>query len=333
MVLALWWLLLVWLAVLGGLGAYWWLRHRQHKKVVGLPVANTRRFTSLPLYQQLVRRYKRYVALLTGLVAIALTSAMTLSARPATVTVNQPELRNRDIMLCLDVSGSMVEDDAKIAGTFARLADSFKGERIGLTIFDSSAVVIFPLTDDYSFIKARLQALQKSLTSQDFSSSGDEFDIWNGTTEGDGSSLIGDGLASCALRFDAQAAKRSRSIILATDNGLAGHPIVTLNEAAALAKQKGIRVYGLNPGDFSSSNWVDAVADEYRKAMLLTGGGYYKFTDPSAIPDLITQIQKQEATRFKGAPQLVQRDKPQWVAIVALLTVAGIIGLAWRLDI
>ncbi len=43
-----------------------------------------------------------------------------------------------------------------------------------------------------------------------------------------GASLIGDGLASCALQFDAEDTERSRSIILATDNYVSGEPIYTL---------------------------------------------------------------------------------------------------------
>ena len=42
-------------------------------------------------------------------------------------TVFQPELRNRDIVLCLDVSGSMTEYDAALVGVFEKLVERFDG--------------------------------------------------------------------------------------------------------------------------------------------------------------------------------------------------------------
>lgn len=60
-------------------------------------------------------------------------------------------------MLCLDVSGSMAEVDMEILDTFLELTDDFKGERIGLTIFNASPVQVFPLTDDYEFVKEHLK--------------------------------------------------------------------------------------------------------------------------------------------------------------------------------
>ena len=55
-------------------------------------------------------------------------------------------------MLCLDVSGSMVEYNRSVLEQFGRLLEDFDGERVGLTIFNASAVTVFPLTTDYRFI-------------------------------------------------------------------------------------------------------------------------------------------------------------------------------------
>ena len=63
-----------------------------------------------------------------------------------------PEVTSRDIMLCLDVSGSMVEYNRSVLEQFGRLLENFDGERVGLTIFNASAVTVFPLTTDYGFI-------------------------------------------------------------------------------------------------------------------------------------------------------------------------------------
>ena len=110
---------------------------------------------------------------------------------------------------------------------FQELLPGFEGERIGLTIFNSSPVQIFPLTDDYDFIETHLTDMRDSF---DFVESVPEH--WVGTLNGPGGSLIGDGLAACALGFDRPEDDRSRSIIFATDNEINGAETVTLQQGA-----------------------------------------------------------------------------------------------------
>ena len=104
----------------------------------------------------------------------------------------EPESRNRDIMLCLDVSGSMYEADSEILRVYAELSKGFKGERIGLVLFDSSPVVVFPLTDDYDFVTKQLESAAEAFK---YSFSGKYnsektkriYDLISGVYEGDGS--------------------------------------------------------------------------------------------------------------------------------------------------
>ena len=55
-------------------------------------------------------------------------------------------------MLCLDVSGSALPYDRQVIGTYRDLVRSFEGERIGLSIFNSTSRTVFPLTDDYELV-------------------------------------------------------------------------------------------------------------------------------------------------------------------------------------
>ena len=66
-----------------------------------------------------------------------------LAGRPTTKTVIEPESRNRDIMLCLDVSGSMYEADSEILRVYAELSKGFKGERIGLVLLIARRLLFF----------------------------------------------------------------------------------------------------------------------------------------------------------------------------------------------
>ncbi|MET3718645.1 MULTISPECIES: VWA domain-containing protein [unclassified Arthrobacter] len=118
-------------------------------------------------------------------------SAVAAAGRTVEVTTITPEQRNRDIMLCLDTSGSMSSADAAVVEVFGVLAKEFDGERIGLTIFDSSAVQVFPLTDDYGYVQEQLQMADDAFNGNPGSAG-----FLDGTWSGRGSSLIGDGLAS-----------------------------------------------------------------------------------------------------------------------------------------
>ena len=225
----------------------------------------------------------------------------------------------------------MTDTDAKVVETFANLTKGFKGERIGMVIFDSSAVTLFPLTDDYEYINDILNKTKASFESKSYNAN--EYDIYTGVNEGEGSSLIGDGLASCVLRFDNLGTKRSRSIILATDNYANGPQIVDLWEAGGLAKKNDIRVYGLNPNDYSTTNYKEKNSTEFREVVLNTEGDYYKFDDPNAVSSIIEKVSKQEAARFKGSLVSVISDKPQIPIIIISLLTIGLFVLFWRLGI
>jgi hypothetical protein len=224
-------------------------------------------------------------------------------------------------MLCLDVSGSMSDVDVEVFSVFEELLDGFEGERIGLTIFNSSPVQVFPLTDDYEFIRTHLKSIRESF---DYT---DEIpEHWVGTLNGPGASLIGDGLASCAMRFDHLDDERSRSIILATDNELAGASIVSLEEAAQYAASTGVRVFALNPVQGVNTQ----ISDELVAAAQATGGEAYGLRDTTTVADIIDDVQEQDATELRGQAQVVWSDSPNlWIAVLLVLSL-GFIVLLWR---
>ena len=104
-----------------------------------------------------------------------------------------------------------------------------------------------PLTDDYDFVSDQLRRAQRSLTIVDGK------DPFSGRhLNGAGSSLIGDGLATCVRSFDHPELQRARSVILASDNEAAGRSLFTLPEGGQ-RPGPGIQLYGMNPSDNPSS--------------------------------------------------------------------------------
>ncbi|MFF1383118.1 VWA domain-containing protein [Arthrobacter sp. NPDC058288] len=339
MELIFWWMIPA--ALLLGAGTYWMARRRQRGgQAARRPVAHGHRLTELPEYQAAVRRHRRLLTVAAVAGGVLMAAAVVAAARPAERTTVSPEQRNRDIILCLDASGSMSSADAAVVDVFARLVEGFDGERLGLTVFDSSAVQVFPLTDDYDVVREQLQAAKEA-----FEGAAGSAAFLDGTWNGAGSSLIGDGLASCVQGFPANGGggtgtggkttdgteERSRSVVLATDNFISGEPIFTLQEAAALAKKKDVRVYALNPGDFDYGTDPDQSGVQLRTAAEGTGGAYYPLDSPEAVAEIIRRVQSTEATVFEAAPQAAVSDRAEIPLSIALLSGLVLAGATWRL--
>ncbi|MBE4719832.1 VWA domain-containing protein [Pseudarthrobacter sp. AB1] len=335
MELMFWWLIPAAL-VIAGLAGWRALRPDRQANARRRPVANADRLTALPEYQAALRRHRRWLAVATLAAITLVVSAVAAAARPVELTTIAPEQRNRDIMLCLDTSGSMSSADSAVVQVFAHLTKEFDGERIGLTVFDSSAVQVFPLTDDYAYVQEQL-----TLAKDAFEGNPGSAGFLDGTWNGRGSSLIGDGLASCVNGFpDTHAAeageadagrRRSRSIVLATDNYLSGDPIFTLEQAAALAKKRVVPVYALNPGDFDYGPGPGQPGARLRAVAETSGGAYYRLDSQEAVADIVRSVQETEATAMKGAPQAVVSDRPELPLTLAVLSGLVLAGASWRL--
>lgn len=325
MALANFWMIIVALAVVlvaVGIGLALGLRRRgRGADGERARVARAERLRTLPAFRHALTRR---VLALTGILVlgtVATVAAGVVAARPMSSQTVQPVNTSRDIMLCLDVSGSMTEVDVEVISVFEELLDDFEGERIGLTIFNSSPVQIFPLTDDYDFIREHLASIKSSF---DYA---DEIpEHWIGTLNGEGASLIGDGLAACTMGFDRPDDERSRSVIFATDNEINGASIVTLDEAAGYAKSKGVRVFALNPVQGKDAD----VSAELAAAAETTGGAAYGLRDTTTVADIVTEVQEQEATELRGEAQVVWTDTPNlWIVVLAVALLSFAVVL-WR---
>ncbi|MBY0688248.1 VWA domain-containing protein [Microbacterium marinilacus] len=301
-----------------------WLLARRPRRGAGeaAPIARAEHVRALPSVARAARRRVVAIAASVALLVAAALVAGVVAARPMAAQTIRPVDTSRDIMLCLDVSGSMSEVDIEVLEVFDELLDGFEGERIGLTIFNSSPVQVFPLTDDYEFVRTHLASIRDAF--DDYSS--DVPEHWVGTLNGTGSSLVGDGLTACALRFDHLDSERSRSIVLATDNEVNGSGIVSLEEAATYARDAGVRVFALNPVDGKDGG----VTAELTAAAETTGGRAYALRGDTTVADIVDDVREQEATALEGEARIVWRDSPDlWIVVLLVLASSGIV-LLWR---
>ena len=240
-----------------------------------------------------VRYYLRHLpfalrAAAFGLLVVAL-------ARPQQIEQNvRTSSEGIDIMLAIDVSGSMLARDFKpdritaakeVAGSF--IADRY-GDRIGLVAFAGEAFTQSPLTTDQSTLQTLLARIRSGL-------------IEDGTA-------IGNGLATAINRLRESDAK-SKVIILLTD-GVNNQGQIAPMTAAEIAKAQGIRVYtigvgteGMAPypaidmfGNLTFVNQKVEIDEKVLKAISdMTGGRYFRATDKEklkAVYDEINQLEK-----------------------------------------
>lgn len=332
MALALWWIPLIVIAAIIVIATAVLVTLRARPRRDGVAIANSERLTELPIYRRALDRASWRLAL-AGLLVVALVAVLTMAgSRWVYTKVVTPEKLNRDIVLCLDVSGSMVDYDAKVLDRYLEMLPGFDGERMSLVLWNSSAVPVFPLTDDYAFVEAQLTQIRDAMVGGGRSEYYD-----SGTLRAPGASLVGDGLAACVMQFEGAAPSateppvddgRSRSIILATDNVVNGAQSISLPEAVAYANRNFITIYGLDANEYD-----DAYAREYRTTVEGVGGHYYELTDGTSVDEIVDTITSEQTSRVEGAPQLFVIDRPEtwlWGAF-ALVGAFLLAARRWRL--
>ena len=309
---------------------------KRKKKDNSAKIAHTKFIRNLPEYKKARKRYNILICISAALYIVATGALTFLSSRPIFVTESKEEKENRDIMFCLDVSGSMSAYIDDMADAFIDLIKKMDGERFGITIFDGEYAMLSPLSDDYSSILELLEEFKDNAT---FTRYRYGLNVMNSMA---GSSQIGAGLVGCVDGFDRlDETERSRSVILATDNYGPDNPIATLEQAAYYAREKDITVYGLNIADSGDQEAIEnnteryrsAAEREFQNATLLTGGSYFAMnaSNGSSPKKIISSIMAQEAARYEGAGQLVRNDIPEVAAIVSAVALVILIVIMWRL--
>lgn len=207
-----------------------------------------------------------------------------------------------DIVLCMDVSGSMGSKDIlpsrmdaakEVAEEFVR---SRPVDRIGLVIFSGESFTQCPITNDRNTLISQIQSLESRKYLAD------------GT-------VIGEGLATAVERLS-QSTGKSKVIILLTD-GKEDPPETRLIDpltALEIAKAQNVRVYTIGVSAAASTvveitkptsrkklNPAVGYLDEdlLRKIANETGGRYFRARDREGLKNIYGQIDKMEKSTIE----------------------------------
>jgi Ca-activated chloride channel family protein len=266
------------------------------------------------------------------LAAIAWGLLVTASTRPQWLgEAIQLPVSGRDLLLAVDLSGSMAEEDFVIRGkTVDRLtatkwvAGDFikrrQGDRIGLILFGEQAYLQTPLTFDRQTVTTLLQESAIGLAGK--------------------STALGDaiGLAIKRLRKQHEA---NRILILLTDGANTAGVVNPLN-AADLAAQEGVKIYTIgigademivrdifgsrriNPSNELDETTLKTIADK-------TGGRYFRARDTAQLQLIYTMLDKlepveQDARSFRPKIALFPWPLGTALMLAALLLIGKING-------
>lgn len=313
---------------------------KKHIYKTGKKVANTQYAKSIPYYNQVLKKYKILSNIIKIICIICIMLSLILLARPVIIENSETSMYKRDIFLCMDVSTSVDTLNVELVNNLKDIVKNLQEERFGITIFNTSSALLVPLTDDYEYVNETLDMLQKafksSINARNYQIYDDDFVylsqyLQSGTLIGNesrGSSIIGDGLAACLYSFSDLEEERTRIIIFSTDNDLAGDEIVTLQEAAQIAKEKNITVYGIAPSTIKNEDKT-----ELKKAIEATGGTYYTETSDQTVKQIVKDIEKKQKSLIKGQNEIRKIDKPEIPFVILVLSILILFILNRRVNL
>ncbi len=245
----------------------------------------------------------------------------------------------RDLMLAVDISGSMQIRDFELSGKVVdrltatkTVADAFiarrQGDRVGLILFGSHAYVQTPLTFDRATVRQLLDEAVVGLAGK--------------------ATAIGDaiGLATKRLQQGKTMASQEQVLILLTD-GVNDAGAVAPLQAAELAAKKGLTIYTIGIGadammiqSFFGMQKVNPSAQLDEKTLMAiaekTGGRYFRAHDSQELQKIYHLIDKLEPVKKD-----VQHYRPHhalfiWPLAAALLLAMGLLSMralgrfSWR---
>jgi Ca-activated chloride channel family protein len=239
------------------------------------------------------------VSAMPALKAIGLSILILALARPQSgFGDTRQTVEGVDIMLALDISGSMKAIDFKpknrlhvVKEVIRKFVDGRESDRLGLVVFARRSFTQCPLTTDYDLLKSLLQRV-------DFGMVEDK-------------TAIGLAIANAANRLKDSEAK-SKIIILLTD-GVNNVDDLAPIDAARAAGALGIKIYTIGAGRPGMVDMpvetqfgiryqkVQSEIDEevLKEISSITGGQFYRAKDETTLEQIYDQISKLEKTKIE----------------------------------
>lgn len=282
-----------------------WYVLRYRKQRAALQISTMDLFDT---HSKSLRQRLQHLPYILRLVAVA--AVIVALARPQS-QLSRQEMRVEgiDIVLAMDVSGSMLAEDFRpnrleaAKNVAADFINGRKDDRIGLVVFAGEAFTQVPLTIDHHVLLQQVGKVKSG-------------NIKDGTA-------IGDGLATAINRIKDSEAK-SKVIILLTD-GVNNMGSVDPQNAAEIAALYNIRLYTIGVGSMGKAPFpfkdqfgrtvyqnIDVEIDEpllTRMAQSTNDGQYFRATNKKSLKSIFDQIDGMEKSKVDVTQYAQTKDE------------------------
>ncbi len=212
------------------------------------------------------------------------------------------EIPTRDMLLAVDLSGSMATKDFKDATghivdrltAVKSVLDDFlsrrQGDRVGLIFFGSAPFVQAPFTEDLKVCRELLDEAQVNLAGPQ--------------------TALGDALGLAINQFERSPVKERVLIVLTDGNDTASR--MPPAKAAQVAKDKGIVVHTISVGDPRAAGEDALDVDALKNISTTTGGLYSHADDLKHLAAIYHQLDQLETRKVQTVTHHPRRDVFWW---------------------
>ncbi len=262
----------------------------------------------------------KLISLPTILNSIAYLFLALAIARPQQTNVSENiESEGIDIVLSMDISGSMLAEDFKpnrleaAKNTAIEFVKNRKTDRIGVVIFAGESFTLSPITIDENVVLEQISNIKRGMVEE-------------GTA-------IGMGLATAVDRLR-DAKGKSRVVILMTD-GVNNSGIIDPQTALEIAKALNVKVYTIGVGTIGEALYpvptpfgeqkqmvpVQIDEDLLKKIAAETGGKYFRATNNKSLQKIYNEIDALEKTKIEVSSFKEYKDLFFPLAVIALAAI------------
>lgn len=273
-----------------------WFFWKGKKSAATLKISSVKGFKA---EKSIAAKLKPYLFVLR---LLALSSLIIAMARPRKVDISSQTKSTKgvDIVMAIDVSGSMLAKDLKpnrmeaLKKVASNFVEGRPNDRIGIVVYAAEAYTKTPVTSDKAIVQDAIRSIKYDNVLQD----------------GTG---IGMGLTTAVNRLKDSKAK-SKVIILLTD-GVNNAGFIEPETASQIAKEFGIKVYTIGIGTNGDAMFPYAYApgggflfrmmpveidvNLLRTIAKNTGGKYFRANNNSKLEAIYAEINKLETTEIQ----------------------------------
>lgn len=223
------------------------------------------------------------------------------------------ELPTRDLLLLVDLSGSMRQEDftnaagakvdrlTAVKEVLGEFLTRRKGDRVGLVVFGDAPFLQAPFSTDLNLSRQLLEETAIGMAG--------------------GRTAFGDAIGLGITLFEKSKAP-AKTIIAVTDGNDTKSQVVPV-EAARIAHHRDIRIHCVAIGDPSTVGEEKLDEAALREVASTAGGSYFFAADRSQLTGIYDELNQIETRKVDVVSHRPRRDVYYWPLLVALLVSLG----------